>query len=134
MKRLILVGLLAVVVGSIYSFVYACDHSRKSTSATATAPHTKIIRTVVVDATTGCKSVTTSCKSMDKATVMTFDFDVPGKTAPQFIRMMERERAEAMSPSPIRTAVTLGRAFMTTIGAVVTSLLDAASQATAFLV
>jgi hypothetical protein len=127
MKRLILVGLLAVVVGSIYSSVYACDHSRKSTSATAAAPHTKIIRTVVVDATTGCKS-------MDKATVMTFDFDVPGKTAPQFIRMMERERAEAVSPSPLRTAMTLGRAFMTTIGALVTSLLDAASQATAFLV
>jgi len=133
MKRLILVGLVTVVVGSIYSSVYACDHSRKSTTATATAPHTKIIRTVVVDATTGCKSVT-KCKSMDKATVMTFDFDVPGKTAPQFIRMMERERADASSPSPIRTAVTLGRAFVTTVGAVVTSLLDAASHATAFLV
>jgi hypothetical protein len=38
------------------------------------------------------------------------------------------------SPSPLRTAMTLGRAFMTTIGAVMTSLLDAASEATASLV
>jgi hypothetical protein len=56
MKRLLMVGLLAAFVGSTYSFVYACDHSRKNLDTATNAPHAKIIRTVVVDATTGCKT------------------------------------------------------------------------------
>jgi len=125
MKRLILVGLLGVAVNS-YSFVYACDHTRKSVSTTASASETKIIRTVVVDATTGCK--------IDKSQVMTFEFEVPSKDATHFVNRIERERAALESPSPLRTAMTLGRALVTTIGAVFTSLMDAASQITASLV
>ena len=126
MKRLVLVGLLAVVVG-IYSSVYACDHSRKNVDTTATAPRSKTIRTIVVNTTTGCRAI-------DKAHVVTFDFDVQGRDAHRVIRVIEREKAEMESPSPLRTAMTLGRAFMTTIGAVLSSLLDAASGATASLV
>jgi hypothetical protein len=129
MKRVLLVSLLAFAAGSIYSSVYACDHSRKSV-ATTTEPRTKIIRTVVVDATTGCKLV----DKADKSRVMTFDFEIPSKDVPQFVHMMEREKNVTESHSPIRTAITLGRAFMTTIGAVLTSLADAASHITASLV
>ncbi len=129
MKRVLLVGLLALAVGSTYSSVYACDHSRKNVATTA-EPQTqnKIIRTVVVDATTGCKLM----EKADKSQAMTFDFEVPSKDASQFVRLMEREKTE--SHSPIRTAMTLGRAFVTTIGAVLTSLADAASHITAALV
>ena len=127
MKRLLMVGLLAAFVGSTYSFVYACDHSRKNLDSAANAPHAKIIRTVVVDATTGCKL-------NEKSQVMTFDFEVPSKAAPRFVHMMEREKATLESPSPIRTAMTLGRALVTTVGAVLGSLFDAASQITASLV
>ena len=47
---------------------------------------------------------------------------------------MEREKAATASLSPLRTAVTLGRAFVTTVGAVMSSLIDLASQVTAALV
>ena len=125
MKRLIMTGLVTIAVG-IYSSVYACDHSRKSVNTTA-EHQTKIIRTIVVDATTGCKSI-------DKSAAMTLDFEVPCKSATQFVHRIEREKAEMESPSPLRTAVTLGKAFMTTIGAVVSSLLGAVSDLTAGLV
>lgn len=126
MKRMLMIGLVTVAVGSIYSSVYACDHSRKNVNTTA-GHQTKIIRTFVVDATTGCKSI-------DKSQVMTFDFEVPSKVAPAFVHRIEREKAEMESPSPLRTAVTLGKAFMTTIGAVVSSLLGVVSDLTAGLV
>jgi hypothetical protein len=127
MKRLLLIGLLAVAVGSTYSSVYACDHSRKNLDTTATALPSKTIRTIVVNTTTGCRTA-------EKASVVTFDFDVQAKDAHRVIRVIECEKAHMESPSPLRTAMTLGRAFMTTIGAVMTSLLDAASEATASLV
>jgi len=132
MKRVLLVSLLAFAAGSIYSSVYACDHSRKSV-ATTTDSQTKIIRTVVVDATTGCKLMDKS----DKSRVMTFDFQVDSKDAPRFVQRIEHQiehRAEVESPSPIRTAVTLGKAFVTTLGAVASSLMGLFSGFTAGLV
>lgn len=132
MKRLILVGLLTVAV-SIYSSVFACDHSHKNVTTTACGSDTKIIRTVVVDATTGCKMDKSGCK-IDRTRVMTFEFDVPGKDATHFVNRVERERAALESPSPIRTAMTLGRAMVTTIGAVLSSIMDTVSQLTASLV
>ncbi len=130
MKRVLMVGLLAFAAGSIYSSVYACDHSRKSV-ATTTEPQTKIIRTVVVDATTGCKLMDKATKA-DKAS-MTFDFQVDSKNAPRFLHKIEH-RAEMESTSPIRTAVTLGKAFVTTMGAIASSLAGLFSDFTAGLV
>jgi hypothetical protein len=59
---------------------------------------------------------------------------LPQCTPVEVIRVIEREKAEMQSPSPLRTALTLARALMTTIGAVFSSLLDRASEATASLV
>jgi len=131
MKRLILVGLLTVAVSS-YSSVFACDHSHKNVT-TVSGSDTKIIRTIVVDATTGCKLDKSACK-IDKSRVMTFEFEVPSKDATHFVNRVERERAALESPSPIRTAMTLGRAMVTTIGAVLSSIMDTVSQLTASLV
>jgi hypothetical protein len=100
--------------------------------ATTAEPQTKIIRTVVVDATTGCKLIDKLDKS-DRSRVMTFDFQVDSKDAPRFVQRIEH-RAEMESPSPIRTAVTLGKAFVTTIGAVASSLMGLFSGFTAGLV
>jgi hypothetical protein len=132
MKRLIMVGLLAVAVSS-YSYVYACDHSHRTVMTTASTSDTKIIRTVVVDATTGCRLDRSGCKA-DKSRVMTFEFEVPAKDATHFVNRVERERAALESPSPIRTAMTLGRAMVTTVGAVFSSIMDTLSQLTASLV
>ncbi len=87
MKRVLMVGLLAFAAGSIYSSVYACDHSRKSVATTA-EPQTKIIRTVVVDATTGCRLIDKLDKS-DNSRVMTFEFQVDSKDAPRFVQRIE---------------------------------------------
>jgi len=125
MKRMIMVGVVAVAVVSTYSFVYACDHSQKTTRATTAEK--KGIRTVVVESTTACKSV-------DKSQVMTFEFDVPSQDASRFVRVIEHEKESADSPSTLRTAVTLGRAFVTTVGAIVSSLMTAANHVTAALV
>ena len=131
MKRVLMVGLLALAAGSLNSFVYACDHSRKSV-ATTNESQTKIIRTVVVDATTGCKLME-KCDKAGKAQSMTFDFQVDSKDAPRFVHKIEH-RSEVESTSPIRTAVTLGKAFVTTIGAVASSLAGLFSDFTAGLV
>ena len=131
MKRVLMVGLLALAAGSIYSSVYACDHSRKSV-ATTSEPQTKIIRTVVVDATTGCKLMDKVDKST-KVQGMTFDFQIDTKDMPRFVHRIEH-RAETESASPIRTAVTLGKAFVTTLGAVASSLVGLFSEFTAGLV
>jgi hypothetical protein len=65
---------------------------------------------------------------------MTFEFDVPTKDATHFVNRVEREREALESPSPLRTAMTLGRAMVTTIGAVFSSIMDTVNTLTASLV
>jgi hypothetical protein len=132
MKALISIGLLSLILASAYSSVYACDHSDKivkadkATKVITTTSNGKTIRTLVVGAPTGCKVV-------DKDAVMSFDIDVPGRTSPRFVHI-EAAETERPAPSMFKTAVTLGRAFITTIEAVVSTLMDAASEKTASLV
>ena len=126
MKRVILMSLVTVVLAGVYSSVYACDHSTKKTVVTSTTSG-KTIRTLVIGATTGC-AVT------EPAPVMSFDIDVPGRTSPRFVHLEARERAAVSSPSVLRTAVVLGRAFVTTVEAVMGTLFDAVSEKTASLV
>lgn len=126
MKRLLLTGLTSLVLASTYSFVYACDHSGKTTETTKST-ESKTIRTVVLDATSGCRV-------SDTARVLSFDIDVPGRTTPEFVHIEAACTREKPEPSPFRTAVTLGRAFITTVEAVFSTLLDAATARTASLV
>jgi hypothetical protein len=125
MKRLITMLFAWLVVAGIYSSVYACDHSTKTLQVTASS-NGKTIRTLVVDATTGCRAT-------ESEAVLAFDIDVPGRTTPRFIHIEAGENGRPTT-SVLRTAVTLGRAFITTIEAVVGSLIDAASEKTASLV
>lgn len=125
MKRLITIGLTSLVLASSYSFVYACDHSAKAsrearaaTREVATTTNAKTIRTLVVGATTGCRA---------GESVVSFDIDVPGRTNPRFIHIEATEAEAKESPSALRTAMTLGRAFITTIEAVMGELMDAAT-------
>jgi hypothetical protein len=76
---------------------------------------------------------TSGCRVSDTSRVLSFDIDVPGRTTPGFVHIEACERQKS-SPSAFRTAVTLGRAFITTVEAVVGSLLDAATAKTASLV
>ena len=133
MKRLITIGLMSLVLASAYSFVYACDHSAKAAKAsgasaesatTVIAPtDAKTIRTLVVGATPGCPKA---------ESIVSFDIDVPGRTTQRYIHIEAVEIDD--KPSVLRTAMTLGRAFVTTIEAVMGSLLDAAADKTASFV
>lgn len=130
MKRLVTIGLTSLVLASVYSSVYACDHTAKATKAT-NAKHEvvtttgKTIRTLVVGATSGCPAVDP---------VVAFDIDVPGHTTPKYIHIEAARAEEKDSPSVIRTAMTLGRALITTVEAVMGELIDAASEKTASFV
>jgi hypothetical protein len=135
MKRLITIGLMSVVLASAYSSVYACDHSAKASTASkeikeskesrvTASTNGKTIRTLVVGATTGCRTVDS---------IVSFDIDVPGRTNPKFVHI-EALQTERPAPSAFKTAVTLGRALVTTVEAVIATLLDAASEKTASLV
>jgi hypothetical protein len=123
MKRSLVIGLIAAVLASSYSFVYACDHDSKASSAQASA-HAKTIRTYVVGATTRCNMT-------GNAPVVTVDIDVPPQTACRLIHVVACDKSVVDQPSPLRTAMTLGRAFVTTVEAVVGSLIDVATQKTA---
>jgi hypothetical protein len=132
MKTLITIGLTSLVLASSYSFVYACDHSKKVTSETKTTrrvvtTNAKTIRTLVAGATMGCPA---------GESVVSFDIDVPGRTTPRFIHIEAKETKSngAKEPSTLRTAMTLGRAIVTAFGAVVGELLDAATGKTASFV
>lgn len=135
MKHLITIGMTSLVLASGYSFVYACDHSTKVSSSTKVSCETKTtqvmttngktIRTLVVGATTGCPA---------GQSAVSFDIDVPGRTTPRFIHIEAKDIETRESPSALRTAMTLGRAFITTIEAVMGELLDAATGKTASLV
>jgi hypothetical protein len=130
MKRLLSVGIVTLVLAIAHSSVYACDHTAKAEKASkaskvTTTTSAKTIRTLVVGATTGCQVSTDH--------VMAFEIDVPGRTNPKFIHI-EATESGRHAPSAFRTAVTLGRAFVTTVEAVFTALLDAASEKTASLV
>ena len=133
MKRLITIGLMSVVLASAYSSVYACDHSAKASTASKeikvvkeskVTTNGKTIRTLVVGATSGCRAGDSS---------VSFDIDVPGRTNPKFVHI-EALETERPAPSAFKTAVTLGRALVTTVEAVIATLLDAASEKTASLV
>ena len=132
MKRLITIGLMSLVLANAYSSVYACDHSAKASKAVKLSRSTvvtestngKTIRTLVVGATTGCPTV---------ESVVAFDIDVPGRTNPTYVHL-EASNVERPAPSTFKTAVTLGRALVTTVGAVFASIVDAATEKTSWLV
>lgn len=110
---------LGIVLGTVvafHSFVYACDHANtaKAPEAGATVP------AVTVDVAVPVDHLQVRHVSLVYTTDMICDSTRPtaGQTAKRTAKV----------------AITLGRAFVTTVGAVVNSLVDAAVGATASLV
>jgi hypothetical protein len=124
MKRLLFVGLMIVALGIVYTSVYACDRSANAT-VVKSSTNGKTTRTMVIGATTRCETA-------EASDIMSFDIDVPGRTSPRFVHIVACEKPG--NPGAVRTAITLGRAFVTAIEAVMGSLLNAASEKTAALV
>jgi hypothetical protein len=154
MKSLVIAALAIVLLGS-YSFVYACRGSKAARTAKAPASPTAVASFVSLPAPTEavvvCKTVRavaplTVCKTVESLAPLTVDVDVDvpveslGSMHAIHIRGTAIERSTE-STGPVSTVVrtakvaaTLGRAFVTTIGAVFGSIVDAALNARAALV
>jgi len=110
---------LGIVLGTVvafHSFVYACDHE-----ATAKAPRAEAtVPAVTVDVTVPMDHLQVRHVSLVCTQSMMCD-----STRPTAVQTARRTA---------KVAITLGRALVTTVGAVVDSLVDAAVGATASLV
>lgn len=119
MKRLALGVALGAVLGiaiGVHSFVYACDQARKAEAPTAVAS----VPGITVDVAVPLDHVKIHRVSMVCSQAMVCDSTKPTPT--QTVKRTAR------------VAATLGRALVTTVGAVMDSLVEAAVDATASLV
>jgi hypothetical protein len=119
MKRLALGVALGAVLGiaiGVHSFVYACDR----TTRTETTEKVVEVPSITVDV-----AVPLSHMQFERVSIVCTQDMLCDSTRPTPTQTVRRTA---------KVAVTLGRALVTTVGAVVGSLVDAAFDATASLV
>lgn len=119
MKRLALGIALGAILGiavGLHSFVYACDHSAKAEAPKAVAE----VPSITVDV-----AVPLDHMKVHRVSMVCSQSLVCDSTKPTPTQTVKRTA---------RVAVTLGRALVTTVGAVMDSLVEAAVGATASLV
>ncbi len=147
MKRLVIAASVGTILVGAYSIVYACNETRSTQSAqSARAP--KAATWYAVEATTQAANEIVDkiavCETVQSVAPITVEVDVPAEALHMarviHIRGAAVENPEA-STTPVATvkrtvkvAAALGRAFLTTVGAVFGSLVDAALEASASLV
>ncbi len=129
MKRLALGALVVATLGTswgIHSSAYACDRSSK---AAATAQILEAVPTVTVD-------VLVPLGQLRHVRFEHVSVICDGKVTQRDVTVCTEEKAGAVETArrTARTAATLGRAFVTTVSAVMGSLVDAAVSATSGLV
>ena len=143
MKKLVIAASVGTILVGTYSLVYACNASHQ------TAKVEKVTQVYVAEASTAPKAIQiiddkVVCKTIESIAPITIEVDVPAE-AFQMTRVIHIRGAAVKHPETEVTAVdtvkrtakvaaTLGRAFVTTVGAVFGSLVDAAVQATSSLV
>jgi hypothetical protein len=144
---------MAASVGTIliasYSYVYACEARSNHAAAAKAAKACKEATWYAVDASgTASKLVIDDkavCKTVRSVAPIAIEVEVPGEafhmTRVIHIRGAAVKHAENTEATPVGTvirtakvAATLGRAFVTTVGAVFGTLVDAAVSATSSLV
>jgi len=144
MKHIAIVASAVTILVGAYSFVYACNESKSAKAAKAektvsafavVSSETAAPRAYVIDDRTGV------CKTVDAVSPIAIEVDIPGE-ALRISRVIHIRGAAVKHPeiasTPAQTvkrtakvAATLGRAFVTTVGAVFGSLVDVAVNATA---
>ncbi len=158
MKNLVIAASVGTILIGSYSYVYACNKAR-STHADAAARTSKEVTVYAVNAAGTvpkgaiddkvfvCKTVDSTapvCKTVASVAPISIEVDVPTEafhmTRVIHIRGEAVKHADSVS-TPVDTvkrtakvAATLGRAFITTVGAVFGTLVDAAVSATSSLV
>jgi hypothetical protein len=129
MKRLAIGALVVATLGlssGIHSTVYACDRSGK---AAATANILEAVPTVTVD-------VLVPLGQLKHVRFEHVSVVCNGQVTERDVTVCTEEKAGAVETArrTARAAATLGRAFVTTVSAVMSSLVDAAVSATSGLV
>ncbi len=149
MKRLLMAASIGTILVGAYSYVYACNEAAsKKSPDTAKAP--KAVTWYAADASAATTHVltiddkVTVCKTVESVAPIAIEVNVPGEALKIgrviHIRGSAVQHAEADDTpvdtvkKSVRVAATLGRALVTTVGAVWSSLIDAAVSATASLV
>ncbi|MDH4035948.1 MAG: hypothetical protein OEX18_02090 [Candidatus Krumholzibacteria bacterium] len=115
-KRVVALGMALAVVIAFHSFAYACDHAVK----TETTKIETYVPSLTVDVAMPLEAVRVGHVSFVCTQAIACDAAKP--TTAQTVKRTAR------------VALTLGRALVTTVGAVVDSLVGAAVEATAGLV
>lgn len=136
-----LIAALVLVLVSTYSFVYACRGTRSVQTVSVPTPPTAQVLEVVGPLSADATIV---CKTVESVAPVTLDVDLPvgalGSTHVIHVRgiAIEKRADHATTVETVKhtakVAATLGRAFVTTIGAVWGSLMDALLNARAALV
>jgi hypothetical protein len=159
MKNMAIAASVGTILLGAYSHVYACNQAR---SAHATAKASKaskeviwyavdsagtLPKLVIDDKTFVCKTVETAtsvCKTVQSVAPIAIEVDVPSE-AFHMTRVIHIQGAAVKHANTestpvdtvkrtVKVAATLGRAFVTTVGAVFGTLIDAAVAATSSLV
>lgn len=144
MKRLVIAASVGTILVGTYSLVYACKESHQTAAKVE-----KVTQVYLAEAATAPRAIQiiddkAVCKTLESIAPITIEVDVPAE-AMQMTRVIHIRGAAVKHPETEVTAVdtvkrtakvaaTLGRAFVTTVGAVFGSLVDAAVQATSSLV
>lgn len=150
MKNLVMAASVATILIGSYSYVYACKARSNHAAAAKAAKACKEATWYAVDATgTASKLViddkASVCKTVQSVAPIAIEVEVPSEafhmTRVIHIRGAAVKHAENTEATPVGTvirtakvAATLGRAFVTTVGAVFGTLVDAAVSATSSLV
>lgn len=158
MKNLVIAASVGAILIGSYSYVYACNKARSTHAARAVSTSTEVTvyaveaagtvpKGAIDDKVFVCKTVESTapvCKTVQSVAPIAIELEVPTEalhmTRVIHIRGAAVQHAETMS-TPVDTvkrtakvAATLGRAFITTVGAVFETLVDAAVSATSSLV
>ncbi len=148
MKNSAIAASAGIILIGAYSFVYACN-ATKAQSADAKAPKAQqeaVWYSVDNAGTVSKHTIDTKvvCKTVQSVAPITIDVDVPSEAfhMSRVIHIsghaVKHQDAEMTPVDTVRKtakmAATLGRALVTTVGAVFGTLFDAAVEATASLV
>ena len=150
MKNLVMAASVGTILIGSYSYVYACEaRSNHAATAKAAKAHKEATWYAVDASGTASKLVIDDkvavCKTVESVAPIAIEVEVPGEaihmTRVIHIRGAAVKHAENTNTTPVGTvirtakvAATLGRAFVTTVGAVFGTLVDAAVSATSSLV
>ena len=144
MKHIAIAASAVTILVGAYSLVYACNESRSAKAGKAATTYSVVAGETAASRACAIDAQVAVCKTVESVSPIAIEVDIPTE-ASQIARVIHIRGAAVkhseIAPSPAQTvkrtakvAATLGRALVTTVGAIFESLVDVAVHATASLV